>query len=85
MIKKIVLIMVLLFIFLVGYTSSLENKSEGYEPQAYRIIAITLTDYREYLRTNSPLDRLYLKGDVGFFLVKSEELKEVEKSGVTIR
>ncbi len=101
MIKKIVLIMVLLFIFFVGHTFSnagsssmplwgwvcqppIENKSEADEFQANRIIGIALTDYREYLRTNPPLDRLYLKDDVGFFLVKGAEVKEVEKSGVTI-
>lgn len=49
------------------------------------VIGISLNDYRVYLKTHAPLDRLYSRGEDCFFLVDRNELQQVEASGIEIR
>lgn len=49
------------------------------------VIAISLSDYRVYLASHAPLDRLYCRGENCFFLVDRSELRQVEESGIEIR
>lgn len=48
------------------------------------IIGMKLHDYRVYLETNPPLDRLYCWKDEGFFLVKQGDIERIGKSGFKI-
>lgn len=48
------------------------------------IIQITLTQYREYLKSNPPLDRLYIQENNAYFLVRTSQLETLEKSGIKI-
>ena len=41
------------------------------------VIGISLSQYRVYLKTHAPLDRLYCRGDNCYFLVDRNELRQV--------
>jgi len=45
------------------------------------VISMDIRDYRDFLKTNSPLDRLYCSGETCFFLVTDSELPAIACSG----
>ena len=49
------------------------------------VISMALTDYRAYLKSNAPLDRLYISGEECFFLVGGRELAGIKNRGVHVR
>jgi murein tripeptide amidase MpaA len=48
------------------------------------IVSMNLVDYREYLKSNPPLDRLHGSAEKCYFLVNKEDIKRIKKSGITI-
>lgn len=48
------------------------------------MIGIDLDDYRGFLKNHPPLDRLYIKEHIGYFLVTPKELDSVSTAGVPI-
>jgi carboxypeptidase T len=85
MIKRIIIVIISALLLVLqgnGDTRDLASPDSSSRPAS--LISMKLTAYRSYLLHHPPLDRLYRQGDTCFFLVKSEELKELEQSGVKI-
>jgi len=88
--------LIIIFIFLLIFVMAIDlfarekaaasSRDSEYEYE-YRqnLISMTLDDYRAYLKTHPPLDRLYRQGDICFFLVNTRELSEIEASGAAIQ
>ena len=79
--KLIIFFVVFSFCVSFSYTDTPQNDPEELPED---MIGIKLRDYRIYLETHPPLDRLYISGDKGFFLVTKEELREVRELGIAI-
>ena len=84
--------LIIIFIFLLIFVLAIdlfaqEKAAANSRNSGYRgnIISMTIDDYRVFLKTHPPLDRLYRQGDTCFFLVNSRELSEIEASGVTVQ
>jgi carboxypeptidase T len=84
--------LIIIFIFLLIFVLAIdlfarEKAAANSRDSEYRknLISITIDDYRAFLKTHLPLDRLYRQGDSCFFLVNSRELSEIEASGAAIR
>ena len=84
--------LIIIFIFLLIFVMAIdlfarEKAAANSRDSEYRknLISITIDDYRAFLKTHLPLDRLYCQGDICFFLVNSRELSEIEASGAAIR
>ena len=84
--------LVIIFIFLLVFVLSIdlfarEKAAANPRDSQYRenLISMTSDDYRAFLKTHPPLDRLYRLGDTCFFLVNSSELSEIEASGAAIQ
>jgi carboxypeptidase T len=48
------------------------------------IVSMNLDDYREYIKSHPPLDRLHGSAEKCYFLVNKEDKKRIKKSGITI-
>ncbi|MDQ1351877.1 MAG: Peptidase protein [Acidobacteriota bacterium] len=68
--------------FLILYFTALNIMSQEFPDT---VIGINRSDYRVYLKTHAPLDRLYCQGEDFYFLVDRNELRQVEESGIEIR
>lgn len=84
--------LIIIFIFLLIFVLAIdlfaqEKAAANSRDSQYRenIISMTIDDYRAFLKTHPPLDRLYRQGDTCFFLVNSRELSEIEASGTTVQ
>lgn len=84
--------LIIIFIFLLIFVMAIdlfaqEKASANSRDSQYRenIISMTIDDYRVFLKTHPPLDRLYRQGDTYFFLVNSRELSEIEASGAVVQ
>ncbi|MGD2092629.1 MAG: M14 family metallopeptidase [Candidatus Aminicenantes bacterium] len=82
----IILIFLLVFVMAIDLVPR-EKASANTRNSQYRetIISMTIDDYRAFLKTHPPLDRLYRQGDTGFFLVNSRELSEIKASGAEVQ
>lgn len=85
-------LLIIIFIFLLVFVMAAdlfaqEKAAVNSRDSQYRenIISMTIDDYRAFLKTHPPLDRLYRQGDTCFFLVNAREISEVEGSGVVIQ
>jgi murein tripeptide amidase MpaA len=76
-----ILVFVFLMIFMIKSHYSLQETEGQF---ADTVVGISTGDYRAYLESNPPLDRLFREGDMFFFLVKESELKRIESSGASI-
>jgi carboxypeptidase T len=79
------MIMSLMLIFLINNQYSLQQNNgtvTGGFPD--KVIGMSAQEYRAYLQDNTPLDRLYAKEGLLYFLVSDEELAGVEASGNSI-
>jgi murein tripeptide amidase MpaA len=75
----------ILFIMLLFVPPALCQAQEGQtRQQPAAVIAIAPGDYRSYLETHPPLDRLSCSGNRCFFLVSSEEIEKIKRSGLNI-
>jgi carboxypeptidase T len=86
--QTLIIIFIFLLIFYVAIDLFATEKASANSPDSgYRgnIISMTIDDYRVFLKTHPPLDRLYRQGDICFFLVNSRELSEIEASGAVIQ
>lgn len=82
----IIFIFLVIFVMVVDLFAQEKAAVNSQDPQ-YRglIISMTIDDYRAFLKTHPPLDRLYRQGDTCFFLVNPGELSEIEASGAAIQ
>jgi len=85
-------LLIIIFIFLLVFVMTadlfaLERAATNPRHSQYRqnLISMTTADYRAFLKTHPPLDRLYRQGDICFFLVNSWELSEIEASGTVVQ
>jgi len=78
-VKLIIFFVIFSFSF---YTSNTQQNTPTELPTC--MAGIKLDDYRVYLETHPPLDRLYKWGDEGFFLVTAEDIERIKKSGIKI-
>jgi len=83
--------LIIIFIFLLVFVMAIDLFARGKAAASPRdsqyrenIISMTIDDYRAFLKTHPPLDRLYRQGDICFFLVNSRELSEIEASGAVV-
>jgi murein tripeptide amidase MpaA len=89
---KLKQLLIIIFIFLLIFVMAAdlfaqEKAAANSRNSQYRenIISMTIDDYRAFLKTHSPLDRLYRQGDTCFFLVNTRELSEIEASGAVVQ
>lgn len=82
----IILIFLLVFVMAIDLVAR-EKASANSQYSQYRekLIGMTIDDYRAFLKTHPPLDRLYRQGDTCFFLVNFGELSEIETSGAVVQ
>jgi murein tripeptide amidase MpaA len=85
-------LLIIIFIFLLIFIMAIDLFAQGKAAansrnSQYRenIISMTIDDYRVFLKTHPPLDRLYRQGDTCFFLVNSRELSEIQASGAVVQ
>ena len=84
--KKMIFIgFVCLVVFIIG--SGVTGKAVPVKPvvqEGKQLISLSIKDYSRYIQTNSPLDEVYRLDEIGYFLVNSNELDSIEKSGTPI-
>jgi murein tripeptide amidase MpaA len=78
MLKKIIYVV---FTLLVVTSLLFPLEEPSFMPEK-SVISMNTRDYRDYLKNNPPLDRLYCSGDTCFFLVKDSKLPEIARSGL---
>jgi len=84
MLKKIIVVLSLLIIInSLIYAGEKPSENRIHRPDI--AISMKLNDYRMFLNTHPPLDRLYCIGDTCFFLVSSGELESINNSGIEIQ
>ena len=86
--QTLIIIFIFLLIFIMAIDLFAQGKAAANSRNSqYRenIISMTIDDYRAFLKTHPPLDRLYRQGDTCFFLVNSRELSEIQASGATVQ
>jgi murein tripeptide amidase MpaA len=76
-------ICVVLVLFLFSSTST-QQSFPLFPELPTDIVSMTLDDYREYLKSHPPLDRLHGSAEKCYFLVNKEDIKRIKKSGITI-
>ena len=72
--QTLIIILIFLLVFVMAIDSFAREKAAADSRNSqYRenIISMTIDDYRAFLKTHPPLDRLYRQGDTCFFLVNS--------------
>ena len=80
MLKKIIIFhTVLIVLFSISY--SIRNQHPDTKKS---VIAIRLSDYHSYLKSNPSLDRFFIKDNLGYFLVSENEIQRIERSGLEI-
>lgn len=79
-IKRLVVAVLLIIAGFEGFAPA-EDQVSG-ESQ---VVSMKLNDYRIFLRSHLPLDRLFLMGDTGFFLVNYGDIDKFKARGIDFR
>jgi len=86
--QTLIIILIFLMVLVMAIDLAAREKASAHSRNSqYRenIISMTIDDYRAFLKTHPPLDRLYRQGDTCFFLVNTGELSEIEASGAVVQ
>ena len=85
MLKKLIILFIFILILVHDFIFSAAKESPALTRRPDSIISMKIADYRAFLKTHPPLDRLYCQGETCFFLVENRELAEIQKAGAVIQ
>ena len=72
-------------LIVLGCLGLFSQSSDDPNTSTRSLVSMSLEDYRAYIKYHLPLDRLYMIDNVCFFLVKSNELITLTRSGISFR